>query len=259
MTTTRHLAQHTTTEAGELFAQARLALLPVGAIEQHGPHLELRTDISIATAMAERIAAGLGEPAIVCPPMPYGISEHHLRFAGTLTLRPATFQAVVVDIVESLAAHGVDRILVVNGHGGNVDAVRLAARAVRRDVDIMVAHMMWATVIGDIIAEEMEGRGAHNHACEIETSLALALCPQIVRYDRPGPAVYPGLEPLVAPPTARFDVPLRFDELSSDGALGDPSRADLELGSRLADAAVERGIAFARAFLLEGFPQTQKL
>lgn len=248
------LSRHTTTEATQLFAEARIALLPVGATEQHGPHLELSTDISIASAMAERIAEQLGEPAIVCPPLAYGISEHHLRFAGTLTLRPATFQAVIADVIESLAEHGVTRILVVNGHGGNVDAVRLAARVAKRDHGILVAHMMWASVIGDLIAEEMAGRGAHNHACEIETSLALALCPEIVRDERPGPAVYAGLEPLISPPTARFDVPLRFDELSPDGALGDPSRANAALGARLADAAVERGVTFARAFLADGFP-----
>jgi creatinine amidohydrolase len=235
-------------------ADARLALLPVGATEQHGPHLALSTDISIASALADRIAARMGGAAVVCPPLAYGMSEHHLRFPGTLTLRPATFQAVVVDVVESLAAHGITHVLVVNGHGGNIDAVRIASRIVKRDSGMLVAHMMWATVVSDLIAEEMTGRGAHNHACEIETSLALALCPEIVREERPGPATFAGLDPLVAPPTARFDVPLRFDELSPDGALGDPSRANHELGARLSAAVVDRGVAFARAFVAEGFP-----
>lgn len=244
----------TSVEAGVALHSAKLAILPLGAIEQHGSHLALSTDISVATALATRLDAALGAKSILCPPVPYGLSEHHLAFPGTITLRPSTLIRLILDVVESLAANGITRVLVVNGHGGNVDAIRLAAREAKRDHGSLVAHLMWAQVASDAISEEMAGRGMHNHACEIETSLALELCPEIVRDEPPGPAdVYP-LDSLVAPPTARVDVPLWFDQLTPTGALGDPSRASAALGKRLTDLVLERGQAFAEAFVTDEFP-----
>lgn len=131
------LACMTTEDAAAVLTNARLAILPLGANEQHGPHLELRTDIAIAEAFARKLADDLGDDAVLCPPVPYGLSEHHMRFPGTLTLRPRTFISAILDIAESLAEHGIRRLIVVNGHGGNIDAVRIAAREARRD------HGIW--------------------------------------------------------------------------------------------------------------------
>lgn len=252
------LADLTTIEAGAAIQEASVAVLPLGAIEQHGPHLALSTDISIATALAQRVADALGPDALLLPPMPYGLSEHHTAFAGTVTLRPNTLISLILDVVESMAHQGINRILIVNGHGGNVDAIRLAARTARRDHSARVAHVMWAQVAADAINEEMAGRGMYNHACEIETSLALELKPSIVRDERPGPALEPSFAPHAAPPTARVDVPLWFDELTASGALGDPSRATRERGRRLSDLVVERTVAFARAFIDPAFPLVEE-
>lgn len=248
------LADHTTGSSAEAIASASLAILPLGAIEQHGPHLALRTDISIATALAERVSDALGDTALLLPPMPYGLSEHHTSFPGTITLRPQTLIALILDIVESMAEQGIDRVIIMNGHGGNVDAIHLAARQSRRDLGSRVAHVMWAQVASDAIAEEMSGRGMHNHACEIETSLAMELCPEIVHEPLPGSWLEPEFTPHIAPPAARIDVPLWFDELTPTGALGDPSRATRERGDRLANLVVERTVAFARGFADPSFP-----
>lgn len=86
------LARMTTEDAARALDTARLAILPVGSLEQHGPHLTLDTDSAVAEAFARRIASELGEDAVLCPTIGYGLSEHHLGFAGTLTLRPNTFQ-----------------------------------------------------------------------------------------------------------------------------------------------------------------------
>src|SRR5690625_1162128 len=115
------LASLTTEEAEAALARAKVAILPLGAIEQHGPHLDLSTDISIATELARRICTELGDDAILLPPMPYGLSEHHTAFAGTVTLRPSTFIQLILEVVESLAAQGMRRTVIVNGHGGNID------------------------------------------------------------------------------------------------------------------------------------------
>jgi creatinine amidohydrolase len=248
------LADRTTVEAAHAIEAASVAILPLGAIEQHGPHLALRTDISIATALAARVADALGDLAVLLPPMPYGLSEHHTAFAGTVTLRPETLIRLILDVVESMSAQGIDRVIIVNGHGGNMDAIRLASRQARRDTGSRVAHVMWAQVAGDAIAEEMAGRGMYNHACEIETSLAMDLCPEIVHEPLPGSWLEPEFAPYAAPPTARIDVPLWLDELTPTGALGDPSRATPERGRRLADLVVERTVTFARAFTAASFP-----
>lgn len=248
------LAELTTREAEMAIARARVSILPLGAIEQHGLHLSLSTDITIATVLARRIADDLDGDALLLPPMPYGLSEHHTAFAGTVTLRPNTLMQLILDVVESIAAQGVTRMIIVNGHGGNVDAIRLAARQARRDMACHVAHVMWAQVAADAISEEMEGRGMYNHACEIETSLALELCPEIVRDELPGPWLEPEFAPFAAPPTACIDVPLWFDELTPTGALGDPSRATKERGRQLSDLVVARAVSFARVFIDSSFP-----
>jgi creatinine amidohydrolase len=244
------LSRLTTVEAAEALARARVAVLPVGATEQHGPHLELCTDIAIAEAFARRLTAELGDDAVLCPPFAYGLSEHHLNFAGTMTLRPATFAAVLGDIVESLAAHGIRRLLVFNGHGGNIDAVKLAARQARRDQDVLMAHLCWARLAGDVIRAEMGGEARYNHACQIETSIAMALVPQIVRHDRIGAAaLVSGRDPYTEPHDGVVDVPIWFHEWTANGALGEPRASSVELGERIVATVHERSVGFARRFM----------
>ena len=138
------LARLTWRDAEAALARARLALVPVGSLEQHGPHLTLDTDLAVAEAFAQRLDVELGDDALLCPPLPYGLSEHHLAFPGTITLRPDTFIGVLLDLVESLAHWGLRRVLVVNGHGGNIDALRLVSGQARRDHGSLVAAVMWA-------------------------------------------------------------------------------------------------------------------
>ncbi|MEU4331578.1 creatininase family protein [Nonomuraea dietziae] len=245
------LARMVTDEIGEALTRARIAILPIGSTEQHGRHLTYDTDFAIADAFARRLAADLGHAAVLCPGLPYGLSEHHLPFAGTLTLRPSTLLGVLRDVAESLAAAGLRRILVVNGHGGNVDAVRLAGRELRRDHGVIMAHVMWATLAGDLI-QDLMGSERYGHACEGETSVAMALAPQAVRADRIGPPdpALPVL-PHAAPPAPRVDLPLAYDALSAGGALGDARLAGPELGEKIVATAYGRALEFARAFAAE--------
>lgn len=241
------LAELTTEDAAVAQRRAALAILPVGAVEQHGPHLSVMTDARIAEEFAARLAGLLGESALLCPLLPYGLSEHHERFAGTVTLTPTTYMAVLLDLVASLAKQGFDRVIVVNGHGGNVDALTLVARRARSEQGVLVASMMWAKLAREVCAAA--AGDAYGHACELETSLAMALAPDLVRPDRiRTPAPRPPADPLAAPPRSYVDVAVRFDELTTDGVYGDPTRASLELGERILAAALERAAAFARRF-----------
>lgn len=244
------LSTLTTAEASDALERASVAIIPIGATEQHGPHLDLRTDIAIATELARRLDHALGERAILCPPMAYGLSEHHLGFPGTLTLRPATMLAFLRDVCESLVANGITKVVVVNGHGGNTDATRLAAREIGRDLGCSVAHLMWGQLIGDLTPAYFEQGHRYHHACEIETSLAMECDPSLVRADAlPGPAEIAALDGFTDSPGARVDVPQPFSAWSSNGALGDPRRASAEIGRTLVDAFLDRAIAFTTLFI----------
>jgi creatinine amidohydrolase len=227
--------------------KAQLAVWPVGATEQHGPHLRVATDAAVAEAFAARIVTDLGPAAIGLPPLRIGLSEHHLAFAGTLTLRPASFLAVVADVVESLAEWGPRRVLVVNGHGGNIDALRIASRTAARDQGVELASVMWAQIAADVIAEHARSP-SYGHACEIETSVAMALVPELVLGDRLVLGErYETIEGTM-PPRTTVDRSTATDEWTADGALGDPTLADRALGETIRDVAEARMVAFARRF-----------
>ena len=241
------LSRMTWRDAKAAFAAARVALVPVGSTEQHGPHMTLDTDSAIAEAFARRIGEALGEDAILCPTIRLGLSEHHLAFAGSLTLRAPTLIGLIEDVVLSLAHHGMKRVLLVNGHGGNQDALRLAARASGRDKSSEVAALMWAVLAADLIGERA-ATTYHSHACDIETSVALAIAPQVVLWDRVEPPSPPS-PGVLAEPRSRYDLPIAFEQWTANGAIGDPSRATKELGEEIVTLALSRAVEFARRFI----------
>jgi len=116
------LAERTWPDAGAV--ETDLAVLPVGSTEQHGPHAPLGTDTTTAAAVAREGVDRADQPAVVAPPIPVGVAAEHRQFPGTLWVSENTFRAYVRETCQSLATHGWDRIVVVNGHGGNVPALR---------------------------------------------------------------------------------------------------------------------------------------
>jgi creatinine amidohydrolase len=242
------LARLSWLDAKKAFATARVALVPIGSCEQHGPHMSLDTDTAIAQAFARRLGDEIGELGVLCPPVTYGMSEHHLAFAGTLSLRAPTLLGMIREIVESLTVHGMRKVLFVNGHGGNLDGLRLAAREASRDGPADVAAVMWALLAADLIAKRA-ARSRYGHACDIETSVAMAIAPHVVFADRiAAPAPTPARPALVEPQGARVDMPTRFEQWTSDGALGDPRLANKALGEEIVALALSRATEFARQF-----------
>lgn len=242
------LARMTTFEAEAALSKASLAIIAVGSLEQHGPHLPLMTDSAVAEEFASRIVGELGDDAVLLPPIGYGLSEHHLGFAGTVTLRPRTLLGMFSDIFESLRHNGLQRVLVVNGHGGNVDLLRLAAREARRDHGMMVASVMWAVVAADV-ARDTASSPSYGHACEVETSVMMALLPEEVRTDeiaRGGRHIH---DELTEPPGGSIDEPVWLHEWSDDGAVGRPDLANEEDGNRIVDKVVERVVGYARRMI----------
>lgn len=178
-----------------------------------------------------------------------------MAFPGTITLRPDTFTAVIADLVESLATWGVRRVLVVNGHGGNIDALRLASREARRDQGSLLAAVMWARLASAEISDRAES-GLYGHACEIETSVAMSLVPDRVHPELISP---PGrrssVDPFTDPGAGLVDQAVWTQEWTDDGALGDPTKATPELGEELVAIAYHRAISFARRFARQALPR----
>src|ERR687886_2384235 len=248
------LANMTWPEAQAALAAADVVIVPTGSTEQHGPGMLLRTDTSIAAAVAERVANRLRARAVVTPALPFGLSAHHLRFPGTLTLRPETFMAVVLDLVRSLEAHGARRVFLLNGHGGNQAALGLVVARARQELRMHVATALYLAAAADLLRERF-GR-AYAHACEIEASVALAAAPDLVRLE----ALSSGAE--LAPPYrhavlagggagagAFVDAGLRMDELTANGALGDPRLASREAGEALLRLVEDRLGEFLEEFI----------
>ena len=245
------LAKMTSPEAAEALAGAEVALIPVGATEQHGPNMTLETDTAVAYRLALRIAAALHPRAVVAPPLPYGVSYHHMSFPGTMTLSPETFQAVVLEVVESLRQHGLERFFVIDGHAGNQGALDVLMTKLRFQMGVRAAYLFYFTIVDDLMHEGAKTE-RWGHACEVETSMGLALQPDTVRSEaleagelRPHPTVqqHPG--------TPRVGVPLSFDEITGNGALGDARQASEKFGQELTEAVVRRSVEFLERFLSE--------
>ena len=219
-------------------------LLPTGAIEQHGPHLPVDTDIHDASELALRAAAVARVPTLVLPPVWWGMSPHHMGYAGTISLSIETYSALIRDICAAVSRHGFRRILVVNGHGGNVAILAATAMRINEELGLSVGTVSYWHLITrqlrEIGTSELGGMG---HACEMETSLQLHLRPDLVsmvdaRRDLPHP-----LTPLSSidfrDPGPVF-VPLDFRRDTSEGVMGDPTVATAQKGAAIAEAAVEQ-------------------
>ena len=160
-----------------------LIVLPIGATEQHGPHLPTGTDFFTIQAVAEESAriAAAEIPVIVTPALPFGSSDHHLIFGGTLSLTTETYYRVLRELVLSLVTDGFKRIFLLNGHGGNHELAELAARdiAIQREVNVG-AGSYWAIAWEGLIGIQAHlGRRLPGHAGDFETSIMLALRPDL--------------------------------------------------------------------------------
>lgn len=217
-----------------LAAKDAIVVLPVASTEQHGPHLPTCVDTmlvgEIARRAARRIAAQV--PIVVAPTLWCGLADHHLAFGGTFTLSYPTWLAVLRDLVASLKRQGFRRILLLNGHGGNIAGLDVAATELTRELGVPVAIATYWTSLGPEVAALLEDQTTVLHACEAETSMMLAIAPNLVAADRlaqsAGPADIDERE--FARQPKRWH---SFAELTPNGTLGDPSRATAAKGEKL--------------------------
>jgi len=219
------LADHTTRSFAEALDDVSVGVLPVGSTEQHGPHLPLSTDHLVA----DRVAEALDNPrATVLPTLAVGVSDHHRQFHGTLSVSDETFERFVRETVESLAGHGVRKVVVVNGHGGNKPALERAARTLRAEETAFLAPFHWWDATNYVVG----------HADQHETSMVQHLAPDLVDEERLVEAEREGAESWGE---RVHGAPIGFDtaDFTDSGAVGRPTEGSAMLGEDLFEESVD--------------------
>jgi creatinine amidohydrolase len=251
--------QHTWVELRELGRRDDVVVvIPTATLEDHGYHLPIDTDVrlieAIGRAAVERFNAGDDGHALLFPTAVHGYTPHHLDFPGTVSLRWHVFVESLLDCGRSLCRHGFDRVLILNGHGSNAPLVDLAARLINLEHRgaVCMASTLYLTTPESVETLERERTsepGGLSHACELETSLYLALDPELVQMDKAVREIpewnelvwndWPGGGPLSYWP--------HWSAFTESGVMGDPTVATAEKGR----VWLERACAEAASFMAE--------
>jgi creatinine amidohydrolase len=204
-----------------------VAVIVLGACENHGDHMPFGSDFIFPMELAKRLARKSEKKnIIILPAIPYGVSLHHNEFQMTMSLEPQTLQSVIVDLVESVIRNGIRRILVINGHDGNIAPIESAARTCKdRHPEAVIASLeAWWVSVGEIthgIFQVWRGLG---HGGEAETSTMLAVRPDLVSMKFAPNEVIPRL------PSDKIRIYWKFNELTDTGATGAPKKATAKKG-----------------------------
>jgi len=225
-------------DLGPAFDAESLALVPLGSTEQHGPHLPLATDHLIAEGLAREAAERGGY--FCTPTVNVGVSAHHRQFHGTMWVGAPEFRDYVESMTRNLAYHGVDRVVYVNAHGGNVNHLREVGRRLHVDEVAFAIPWMWDESIPELVDDLFEHNGPHGGPKE--TAMIQHLHPELVHDDRLEDARDGGLPIIEESDAYRFGTRTFFDAVdnSENGVFGDQTDATAEKGEQLFEAAVEQ-------------------
>jgi creatinine amidohydrolase len=230
--------------AADLQAKAKadaIVVLPVASVEQHGPHLPVGVDAILTEAVCEGAAQAIADttPVVVAPTLWCGMAEHHMRFGGTFTFDIPTYRAVLLCLLQSIARHGFKRVLIVNGHGGNIGALAAFLPDLVCATSLALRVTTYFEQARAAMAAVLEDQESVHHACEAETSMMLVVAPDSVRRERLPEAFGPPHATSGPPGVARYR---SFHDVTPTGVIGDARRADASKGERLV-AACRAGIA----------------
>lgn len=227
------------TEAEAYFKGTDTAILPTGAVEQHGPQNPLGADYLVASRISEIVAEKTG---VIClPAVPYGVSPHHRQFWGTIYLSRKTFMSMIMGICLSLKEHGVTKLLIINGHGGNRDSLSACAEELRRKHGMFVAIFQWweasRRLLPDLFnSEEREHAGAE------ETSVNLVLHPELIKPDRAVDNLR-RQEGVIVRKSGLY-VPFDTKDVSDSGVWSKSSGIDREKGQTVVDAVISEAVEY---------------
>mgnify|MGYP001042930574 CR=1 FL=1 len=235
-------------ELRDVVKEDRVVVVPVGMLEDHGLHLPVVTDVMITGAVCRRAAEGVPDSVVLMPVQQHGYSPHHMDFSGSITVKGPTLIEYMLDVTRSLVRHGFRRILIVNGHGSNMPWLEAAARmTIVENPNVLCALVAWWAI--PELAEEVRRlrsseRGGMSHACELETSMMLAIRPELVEMEKAVRDMSYQTSKYLPPrdfyyPTGPIIMMPYWSTMSRTGTLGDPTKATREKGERWLSAAVQ--------------------
>jgi creatinine amidohydrolase len=229
-----------------------LVLAPIAACEQHSRHLPTFTDTILVTAVAEAVEKRLPQQVLLLPTLWLGASGHHLRFGATLSAEVDTHVMMLCDLIQPLLDDGYQRIMILNGHGGNIDTMHMALRRLQpRYTDRQLTASSYWEIADKELAALAEGpRKSMGHACEFETSMILAVRPELVRKEE-----IQDDPPLPEPALRGLFLTEDMKQRTQRGAVGFPENATAEKGRAMLQAAVDRTVEVAEALLVRLLPQ----
>lgn len=231
-------------EAELRLKEVDLAILPVGSIEQHGPHLTLDIDAFDADYLARRVAEACSDPKpLILPLVAYGVSYHHDEFPGTISINNDTLSRLIYEIGISVAKNGIKKLLILNGHGGNSPALNYAAQMINRDARIFVCVDSGET--SDVDIAELTDTPNDVHAGEFETSTSLATRPELVQMDEAVKQV-PEFSSRYLDFTSKRGVVwyAHTEKISDSGIMGDPTKANAKKGKKMWEIMIAHLVAF---------------
>jgi creatinine amidohydrolase len=217
-----------------------IVILPVASMEQHGPHLPVGVDTYLCEGVCREAAERASDvETVIAPTLWCGMAEHHMAFGGTFTFDLPTDRAVLLCLLRSVERHGFRRVLIVNGHGGNIAALSAFLPDFARETGLDIRALTYFELAIEAMGPILEDQTGVMHACEAETSMMMALAPETVRTGRFGEAhgmvdARPG--PLMRPVVARYR---SFKDMTASGVIGDARRASAAKGEKLVAACAE--------------------
>lgn len=249
-----NLADLTWPEVKKLKLADKIVLFPLGSFEQHGPHLPLTTDTDIVTAVAKGLESKRPRNILCLPTLWPGHSTHHLYFPGTLSVSQMPYIELVVEMCRSIVNFGAKKVFLLNGHGGNDVPLRAALRELKTEFPKVrfVFASYWSLAAQSIRQTRESAPGGLGHACEMETSIMLHLCPERVKMrlaKRDGPRhtdPYRKADMQYGRPVYFVN---EFHEVSKTGTIGQPELASAKKGKKFLDGIVTEVDAFVGEFL----------
>ncbi|MGD0803788.1 MAG: creatininase family protein [Candidatus Bathyarchaeia archaeon] len=228
------------------------AVLPLGSTEYHGDHLPFGTDTLVAESLAEAVSQRVA--GMLClPTLPFGMSRHYASFPLSITLSTETQIHVIKEVIDSLNQQGLRRLLIINGHDGNLPAIEAATREYRADhseMKIAVLDAWWVTAAELLPKGTFEAWGGLGHAGEGETSIMLKVAPELVNLSRARGHI-PNLPEHV-------QVKWLFKEITPFGVTGDPTKATSEKGILMWNALVDHLVSFIEDMDRDGWEVDQQ-
>ncbi|MFC2101300.1 creatininase family protein, partial [Bacteroidota bacterium] len=220
------------------------AILPCGAIEQHGPHLPVDIDYFDAKYLAIKVAEATSDPKpFVLPAIPYGVSYHHDDFKGTISVSNESLSQLIYDIGMSLARNGIKKLILLNGHGDNAPTLNFAAQMINRDAQIFVCIDTGETSDEDL--NKLIETPNDIHAGEIETSTSLAIRPELVKMEKAVESITEfGSTYLDFSSVRGIPWYVRTKKLSETGIMGNPLKASPEKGQKIWEIMIAHLVKF---------------